>query len=84
MKAGNIDVPTEQVEAFCRKWKVRELSLFGSVRRFRGEPWKCQGVWGVGGRATWPANETGCTIEAVRRKEPEDASSLQKWPDLSI
>ena len=26
-----IDVPGEKISAFCRKWKVRELSLFGSV-----------------------------------------------------
>ena len=26
-----IEVPQEQVEAFCRKWKVREFALFGSV-----------------------------------------------------
>lgn len=29
----NIDVPTERIEAFCRKWKIKELSLFGSVLR---------------------------------------------------
>jgi hypothetical protein len=28
-----IDLPMEKVEAFCRKWKVKELSLFGSVLR---------------------------------------------------
>ncbi len=28
-----IDIPKEQIAAFCRKWKVRELSLFGSVLR---------------------------------------------------
>jgi predicted nucleotidyltransferase len=28
-----IDVPKEQLRAFCRKWKVTELSLFGSVTR---------------------------------------------------
>lgn len=26
-----ITVPQEQLEAFCRKWQVRELSLFGSA-----------------------------------------------------
>lgn len=29
----NIQVPEEQVAAFCRKWKIRELALFGSVLR---------------------------------------------------
>ena len=28
-----IEIPTEQIEAFCRRWKVREFSLFGSVLR---------------------------------------------------
>ena len=28
---ARIDIPTERIAAFCRKWKVRELSLFGSV-----------------------------------------------------
>lgn len=26
-----IEIPTEQIASFCHKWKVRELSLFGSV-----------------------------------------------------
>ena len=26
-----IDVPTERLADFCRKWKVMELALFGSV-----------------------------------------------------
>jgi uncharacterized protein len=29
----HIQVPQEQIEAFCRKWKIRELALFGSVLR---------------------------------------------------
>ena len=28
-----IDVPTERLADFCRKWKVAELALFGSVLR---------------------------------------------------
>lgn len=27
-----IDIPTEAVAAFCREWRVAELSLFGSAR----------------------------------------------------
>jgi predicted nucleotidyltransferase len=27
------DIPFEKIEAFCRKWKVTELSLFGSSLR---------------------------------------------------
>ena len=29
----HVDVPQEQIAAFCRKWKIRELALFGSVLR---------------------------------------------------
>ena len=28
-----IDVPKEQLRAFCEKWKVTELAFFGSVTR---------------------------------------------------
>lgn len=33
MTIGNLTIPAQQVEAFCRKWKLNELSLFGSVLR---------------------------------------------------
>jgi len=33
MVLSSIRMPQDEVEAFCRKWKVRELSLFGSVLR---------------------------------------------------
>ena len=29
----NIEIPKEQISDFCRKWKIAELSLFGSVLR---------------------------------------------------
>lgn len=37
--AERVPVRQEQVEAFCRKWKIREFALFGSVLRddFRPE-----------------------------------------------
>lgn len=28
-----IEVPQEQLEEFCRRWKITELALFGSVLR---------------------------------------------------
>lgn len=28
-----IPIPTEQIQGFSRKWKIREFSLFGSVLR---------------------------------------------------
>ena len=29
----NIEIPKEKIADFCRKWKIVELSLFGSVLR---------------------------------------------------
>jgi len=26
-----IDVPKDKIESFCRKWKIKELSIFGSA-----------------------------------------------------
>ena len=31
MARPRIDVPADKIETFCRKWKVKELALFGSV-----------------------------------------------------
>lgn len=28
-----IDIPYEKIAAFCKKWKIREFALFGSVLR---------------------------------------------------
>ena len=33
MKVGNLDVSAAAVAAFCRRWRVAELSLFGSALR---------------------------------------------------
>lgn len=30
---ASITIPSKQIEAFCRKWKIVELNLFGSVLR---------------------------------------------------
>ena len=29
----HVSIPQEQIAAFCRKWKIREFALFGSVLR---------------------------------------------------
>lgn len=29
----NVSIDIQRIEEFCRRWKVRELSLFGSVLR---------------------------------------------------
>lgn len=33
MKFHSINLPSDKIENFCRKWKVVELALFGSVLR---------------------------------------------------
>ena len=33
MKKRNISIPQQELAAFCRKWKISKLSLFGSVLR---------------------------------------------------
>ena len=33
MKSLKIQVPMDKIKAFCRKWKISEFSLFGSVLR---------------------------------------------------
>ena len=33
MTQSRVDIPTERIAEFCRTWKIRELSLFGSVLR---------------------------------------------------
>lgn len=33
MKLGQLKMPTESIKAFCARWKVRELSVFGSALR---------------------------------------------------
>ncbi|MBI4559426.1 MAG: nucleotidyltransferase domain-containing protein [Candidatus Hydrogenedentes bacterium] len=31
MPSPRIEIPEESIESFCRKWRIREFSLFGSV-----------------------------------------------------
>ena len=33
MKNRTINIPLDRMEAFCRKWKIKEFSLFGLVLR---------------------------------------------------
>jgi len=33
MKQVSIKLPIEDIESFCKKWKIKELALFGSVLR---------------------------------------------------
>lgn len=33
MQLKNIDIPLEQVQAFCDRWQIIEFALFGSVLR---------------------------------------------------
>jgi uncharacterized protein len=38
MPRPKIEIPREQIEEFCRRWKIVELSLFGSVLRDDFQP----------------------------------------------
>jgi uncharacterized protein len=31
MKYHDVEIPSEKIAEFCNKWKIKELSLFGSV-----------------------------------------------------
>ncbi len=33
MRKPHIELPKEKIAEFCKKWKIREFSLFGSVLR---------------------------------------------------
>ncbi|HVX84666.1 MAG TPA: nucleotidyltransferase domain-containing protein [Phycisphaerae bacterium] len=33
MLTAHIDIPMDKIRDFCRRWKIRELALFGSVLR---------------------------------------------------
>ena len=33
MTKNGVEIPTAAIEAFCRKWRIVELALFGSVLR---------------------------------------------------
>ena len=33
MTKNGVEMPTAAIEAFCRKWRIAELALFGSVLR---------------------------------------------------
>ena len=33
MAVPRIEIPTERISAFCRKWQIAEMALFGSVLR---------------------------------------------------
>lgn len=33
MTHSHVDIPRERIAEFCRKWKVTEFSLFGSILR---------------------------------------------------
>lgn len=39
MRVTNIQLPEEEIRAFCERWQIREMALFGSVLRddFRPE-----------------------------------------------
>jgi predicted nucleotidyltransferase len=40
MTEKNIEIPFDKIEAFCKKWKIKEFSFFGSVLRDDFDPQK--------------------------------------------
>ncbi|AET65059.1 nucleotidyltransferase family protein, partial [Methanothrix harundinacea] len=30
---SRIDIPKEKIEDFCRRWKIKEMAIFGSALR---------------------------------------------------
>ncbi|MDP3182439.1 MAG: nucleotidyltransferase family protein, partial [Desulfobaccales bacterium] len=35
---SNIDIPLDKIDAFCRRWKIKEFAFFGSVLRVDFRP----------------------------------------------
>jgi predicted nucleotidyltransferase len=33
MKLGNLEIAPDEIERFCKKWKIEEFSVFGSALR---------------------------------------------------
>ena len=33
MPSSNLNIPQAKIEAFCRRWSIKEMALFGSVLR---------------------------------------------------
>lgn len=60
-----IEVDRERIEAFCRKWKIAELSLFGSVLR----PWGFRPDSDVDFLATFEPENGWSLFDHIRMEE---------------
>lgn len=38
MPTNTLDIPTDRLADFCRRWKIRDLSMFGSMARGEARP----------------------------------------------
>lgn len=68
MKARpKIDVPMDKIKDFCRKWKITEFSLFGSVLRddFRSDS-DVDVMVSFGGNAGWDLFDWVDMIEELK------------------
>ena len=76
MSRIQIDIPHEQVAEFCRRWKIAELSLFGSVLRddFRNDS-------DVDVLVTWAPDARWSLLDFVRM-EDELSEILNRKVDL--
>ena len=86
-----IEIPKEQLRDFCRKWKVTEFALFGSVTRpeeFRADSdvdvmvrFADDARWSLGGWTQMRRELLGCEIP---KKDPSTVDVLvpSHRPDL--
>ena len=70
----NIEIPRERIEEFCRKWKIAELALFGSVLGDEFRPDSDVDVLVPGNLATADARRGA--IERLRTVAPGGSTNL--------
>ncbi len=90
MPQQNLTLPTEAIAAFCRKWHVRELSLFGSVLRddFRAdsdvdvlvsfEPGVAFGLWELDEMQEELENAFGRKIDLIEKEALRETSRRER------
>jgi hypothetical protein len=76
MTKVRIIIPQEQIKAFCRRWKITELALFGSVLRDEFRPTSDVDVL-----ATFDESATWSLLDLVHMQE-ELAKILGRGVDL--
>jgi predicted nucleotidyltransferase len=90
MLQPRIDIPKDALAAFCRKWKIAELSLFGSVLRddFRPDSdvdvlvdFEPQADWGLFDHVTMEqelSEMLGRKVDLVSRRAVESSANADR------